>query len=149
MQPDDDRAIIILIAEDDPDHQLLVRAALRQARLANEVEFVNDGQEALDYLRKEGEYADNSQPPPDLILLDLNMPRKSGIDVLSEIKVNPRFRSIPVVILTTSDAPDDIATTYDLGANSFITKPISFERLVEVTNKLTDYWFKIVRLPPS
>lgn len=141
--------ITILVAEDDPDHQLLIDHALKQARLANGVEFVEDGQDALDFLRREGKYAGNDAPLPGLILLDLNMPRKGGLEALNEIKADPALRSIPVVILTTSDAPDDVSKTYDLGANSFITKPVSFDQLVEVTGSLTDYWFQIVRLPQS
>lgn len=149
MQTESENSILILVAEDDPDHQLLIDEALKQARIANNVEFVEDGQYALDFLRHEGNYADNVGPLPGLILLDLNMPRMGGIDTLTEIKTDPVLRSIPVVILTTSDDPSDISKTYDLGANSFITKPVSFDQLADVIHKLTNYWFQIVRLPKN
>lgn len=139
--------IIILIAEDDLDDQLLTREALDESRIANVVYFVNDGQELLDYLRQQGPYA---QPPavrPDLILLDLNMPRKDGREALAEIKADASLRSIPVVILTTSKADEEVQRAYDLGANSFIVKPVSFDGLVNAVRVLTQYWFSIVRLP--
>ncbi len=147
MQITDQGPATILVAEDDPDHQVLIKEALNRTRLSNEINFVENGQEALDFLRHKGKYSGNDREPPGLILLDLNMPLKSGREVLHEIKGDPDLRSIPVVILTTSDTPDDISSTYDLGANSFITKPVSFDRLVDVIRKVTDYWFQIVRLP--
>jgi CheY-like chemotaxis protein len=136
-----------LIAEDDPDDQLLTREALAESRLANTVCFVNDGQELLDYLRQAGPYTERATVRPDLILLDLNMPRKDGREALAEIKADPALRSIPVVILTTSTANEEIQRAYDLGANSFVVKPVTFEGLVSAVRVLTQYWFSIVRLP--
>ncbi len=149
MQITDTDPVTILVAEDDPDHQILIKEALNRTRVLNDISFVENGQEALDFLRHKGKYLGNKDEPPGLILLDLNMPLKSGHEVLHEIKGDPDLRSIPVVILTTSDTPEDISNTYDLGANSYITKPVSFDRLVEVICKLTDYWFQIVRLPDN
>ena len=139
--------ITILIAEDDPDDQLLTREALAESRIANEVRFVNDGQELLDYLRQVDRYAQPPAPRPDLILLDLNMPRKDGREALAEIKADHDLRSIPVVILTTSKADEEVQRAYNLGANSFIVKPVSFSDLVNAVQLLTAYWFSIVRLP--
>jgi CheY-like chemotaxis protein len=139
--------ITILIAEDDPDDQLLTREALEESRINNTVCFVNDGQELLDYLRHRGWYAAQPPPRPDLILLDLNMPRKDGREALAEIKADPALRSIPVIILTTSKADEEIQRAYDLGANSFIVKPVTFDGLVSAVRVLAQYWFSIVRLP--
>lgn len=139
--------ITIVIAEDDPDDQLLAREALEESRIANTVYFVNDGQELLDFLCHAGDYAQLAPPRPDIILLDLNMPRKDGREALAEIKADPELRSIPVVILTTSKAEEEILRAYNLGANSFIVKPVSFEGLVHAVRVLTEYWFSIVRLP--
>jgi CheY-like chemotaxis protein len=138
-------SITILIAEDDPDDQLLAREALDESRIANTVYFVDDGQELMDFLRQAGVYCD--APRPDLILLDLNMPRKDGREALAEIKADPLLRSIPVVILTTTKANEEVLHAYNLGANSFVVKPVSFEGLVNAVRVLTQYWFSIVRLP--
>jgi CheY-like chemotaxis protein len=138
-------SITILIAEDDPDDQLLAREALDESRIANAVYFVDDGQELMDFLRQAGAYRD--APRPDLILLDLNMPRKDGREALAEIKGDPLLRSIPVVILTTTKANEEVLHAYNLGANSFVVKPVSFEGLVNAVRVLTQYWFSIVRLP--
>jgi CheY-like chemotaxis protein len=127
---------------------MLAREALQESRLANELRTVGDGEELLSYLRREGEYADPSRSPtPGLILLDLNMPRKDGREALRDIKSDPKLRSIPVVVLTTSKAEEDIYRTYDLGVSSFISKPVSFDGLVEVMRSLGHYWFEIVELP--
>lgn len=139
--------ITILIAEDDPDDQLLTREALEESRIANTVYFVEDGQELLDYLRRQGPYVDSSLPRPDLILLDLNMPRMDGREALAAIKADPDLRRIPIVILTTSKAEEEVVRAYNLGANSFIVKPVSFDGLVQAVRVLTEYWFSIVRLP--
>ncbi len=140
--------ITILMADDDPDDRLMARDALEEARLANDVRFVEDGEELLDYLRHCGKYSNpQSSPRPGLILLDLNMPKKDGREALAEIRSDPNLRQIPVVVLTTSKAEEDIYRTYDLGVNSFITKPVSFEGLVEVMKAVGRYWFEIVRLP--
>jgi CheY-like chemotaxis protein len=144
---DDCNPISILIAEDDPDDQMLTQEALADNRLVNDVRFVNDGEELLDYLYGRGRYS--SPPPrPDLILLDLNMPKRDGRQALSLIKADDELRLIPIVVLTTSRAEEDVLRTYQLGVNSFIVKPVTFESLVQVTRVLTEYWFSIVRLPP-
>ena len=141
----------ILMAEDDPDDRVLTREAMETAHVRNELRFVKDGQELLDYLRREGEYAapDTYAPMPGIILLDLNMPRMDGREALAEIKGDPELRHIPVVVLTTSKADEDIVRTYDLGVNSFITKPVTFNALVEVMQTWSRYWFEIVDLPPE
>jgi CheY-like chemotaxis protein len=136
------------MADDDPDDCMLARDALAESRLANELHIVGDGEELLLYLRREGPYADPAASPrPGLILLDLNMPRKDGREALRDIKADPSLRSIPVVVLTTSKAEEDIYRTYDLGVSSFIAKPVSFDGLVEVMQALGRYWFEIVELP--
>ncbi|MCH8206005.1 MAG: response regulator [Chloroflexi bacterium] len=135
------------MAEDDPEDRLLAREALAQARLANDLRFVEDGEQLMDYLNHRGRYMDIADSPrPGLILLDLNMPKKDGREALREIKTDPQFRRIPVVVLTTSKAEEDIFRTYDLGANSFIVKPVSFQGLVEVMKTLRRYWFEIVEI---
>lgn len=140
--------ITILIAEDDPDDRELTRDALQECRLANDVHFVNDGEELLDYLHRRGRYVSLKPAPlPGLILLDLNMPRKDGREALKEIKGEPAFKRIPVIVLTTSKAEEDILRTYDLGVNSYITKPVTFDSLVETIKVLGRYWFEIVELP--
>jgi CheY-like chemotaxis protein len=139
--------ITILLADDDADDRMLTRDALAESRLANDLRFVEDGEELLDYLLKRGKYADADAPRPGLILLDLNMPRKDGREALKEIKAEPTLRQIPVVVLTTSKAEEDIYRTYDLGVNSFITKPVTFDGLVTVMRALGRYWFEIVELP--
>jgi CheY-like chemotaxis protein len=140
---------IILMAEDDADDRLLARDALAECGLADELRFVEDGEQLLDYLFQRGKYRDpSSAPRPGLILLDLNMPRKDGREVLREIKEDPSLRRIPVVVLTTSRTETDIAHMYQLGANSFITKPARFEALVDMMRTVGSYWFGIVELPP-
>jgi CheY-like chemotaxis protein len=142
------RPIVILMAEDDPDDRLLVREAFEESRLLNELRFVEDGEELLDYLRRQKGYADpESAPRPGLILLDLNMPRKDGREALREIKADPELRRIPVVVMTTSRAEEDIFRSYDMGASSYISKPVTFERLVELMKSLGNYWIEFVELP--
>ena len=141
-------SISILIADDDDEDRDLARRALFAARLANDLHFVGDGEEALDYLRREGSYAGSTDAPrPGLILLDLKMPRMDGFGVLREIRSDPQLKSIPVVVLTTSTAEADIIRSYNLGVNSFISKPVSFTGLVEAMATLGKYWFQIVALP--
>jgi CheY-like chemotaxis protein len=139
----------ILMADDDEDDRELARDALLEARVSNELHFVVDGQELLDYLRHEGAYAGPSAnaPRPGIILLDLNMPKKNGREALAEIKADESLRRIPIVVLTTSSDEQDVLSTYDLGANSFITKPVTFAGLVEVMRAWGRYWFEIVDLP--
>lgn len=140
--------IVILVAEDDAEDQMLVKEAMEESRLSNHIHFVSDGEELLAYLRHEGPYADTRKyPHPGLILLDLNMPRKDGREAMKEIKTDPKLRVIPIVVLTTSKAEEDVLRTYDLGVNSFITKPVSFSSLVNVMRTLGKYWFEIVELP--
>jgi CheY-like chemotaxis protein len=143
-------AITILMADDDPDDCVLVKDAFAESRLANDLRFVADGEELMDYLRHKGKHKSaKSSPRPGLLLLDLNMPRKDGREALREIKSDPELRSIPVVILTTSAEEEDILRSYDTGANSFITKPVTFQGLVEVMKSLGRYWLEIVDLPPD
>jgi CheY-like chemotaxis protein len=140
--------ITILLADDDEDDQMLAQQAFEECRLTNELRIVPDGEELLDYLHGRGAYAaPGSAPRPGLILLDLNMPRLDGREALREIKANPTLRSIPVVVLTTSKQEQDILRSYDLGVNSFITKPVTFEGLVDVIKTLGRYWFELVQLP--
>lgn len=141
--------ITILLADDDPEDCMLAQDALAESKLANELHIVRDGEELLDYLYQRGKYNVGNAPRPGLILLDLNMPRLDGREALARIKSDASLRAIPVVVLTTSKAEEDIYRTYDLGANSYITKPVSFEGLVGVTRTLADYWFGIVKLPPT
>lgn len=135
------------MADDDADDRLLARDAMMESRLRNPFHCVEDGQELMDYLRREGKYRTTPAPRPGIILLDLNMPRKDGRQALEEIKNDPDLRCIPVVILTTSKTEEDILRAYNLGANSFITKPVTFEGLVEIVRQLGKYWLSIVELP--
>ena len=141
-------AITVLMAEDDPDDRLMIEEAWRENLLSNDLYFVEDGEELMDYLKHRGKYEHGIDAPrPGLILLDLNMPKKDGREALKEIKTDPDLRCIPVVVLTTSKAEEDIVRSYDTGANSFITKPVTFEALVEVLKTLRKYWVEIVELP--
>ncbi len=147
MKAADTKPITILMADDDPDDRLLTADALKEARLINDIRFVENGEELLEYLRKQGKYATADAPSPGLILLDLNMPKKDGRTVLKEIKQDPELRSIPVVVLTTSKDDEDVYRSYDLGVNSYIVKPVTFEALVDILQTLEKYWFEIVELP--
>jgi CheY-like chemotaxis protein len=136
------------MADDDADDRLLAKDALIESRLANDLYLVTDGQELMDYLHRQGKYEHPSNSPrPGVILLDLNMPRKDGFEALAEIRSDPALRQIPVVILTTSKAEQDIYKGYDLGANSFVVKPVTFEGLIAAMKALGQYWFEIVELP--
>lgn len=137
----------LLLADDDPDDRLMAREALEECRVNNTLDTVEDGEELLEYLRGEGRYAENPPPTPDIILLDLNMPRMDGREALERLKSDPKLRRIPVIVLTTSQAESDIVATYDLGVNSFITKPVTFDALVETMKTLGEYWIQIVKLP--
>ena len=143
------KSITIIIADDDSDDRDMIRDAMKENRLANDLKFVPDGEELMDYLLRKGKYTSANAPRPGLILLDLNMPKKDGREALREIKSNPDLKSIPVVELTTSKAQEDIYRTYDLGVNSFITKPVKFEALVSIVHDLGKYWFEIVELPAA
>ena len=142
------KTITILMADDDIDDRAMVKDALTENRLANDLRFVVDGEDLMDYLLRKGKYVSpSSSPRPGLILLDLNMPKKDGREALKEIKSHPDLRGIPVVVLTTSKAEEDVYRTYNLGVNSFITKPVTFDALVSITRDLGRYWFEIVELP--
>lgn len=144
----DRQLVTIVMADDDDDDRMFARDALAENRLANDLYFVSDGEELLEFLRREGRYAGSDDAPrPGLILLDLNMPRMDGREALSIIKSDPQLRQIPIVILTTSQAEQDIFASYDLGAASYITKPVTFEGLVRAMGQLGLYWFEIVALP--
>jgi len=146
----DGKTITILLADDDPDDRKLTQDAFAENRLANLLHCVEDGEELMDYLHRRGQYSHlRSEALPGLILLDLNMPRKDGREALKEIKANPEFRRIPIVVLTTSKAEEDIVRTYDLGVNSYVTKPVTFKSLVELIKVLGRYWFEVVELPPE
>jgi CheY-like chemotaxis protein len=135
------------MADDDPDDRELAREAIVASRLRNPLYFVEDGEELLDFLNRRGKYSAGTAPRPGLILLDLNMPRMDGREALRAIKADPVLRTIPTVVLTTSNADEDVLSCYSLGANSFITKPVTFDRLVEVMRALGAYWFDTVDLP--
>ncbi len=142
--------ITIVIADDDEDDRMMMQEALNECCHVGHIDFVANGEELLDYLHHRGCFAhlaDNERPG--LILLDLNMPRKDGREALKEIKSDPKLRRIPVVVMTTSRAEEDIARTYDLGANSYITKPLSFEALVATMRAIGTYWLEVVNLPPE
>ena len=146
----DARPITILMADDDPDDRLLAAEAMRESRVANDLRFVEDGEQLLDYLRRRGRWADPAlSPRPGVVLLDLNMPRMDGREALAAIKADPALRRIPIVVLTTSRAEADVLRSYDLGANSFITKPVTFGGLVDAMRVLGRYWIEIVELPPE
>lgn len=144
----DGKPITILMADDDADDRQMTLEAFEESRLANDLRFVEDGAELMDYLFHRNKYSDPSNSPrPGLILLDLNMPKKDGREALREIKSDPRLKSIRIVVMTTSKAEEDILRTYDLGAESYVTKPVTFTSLVDVVRTLGKYWLEIVELP--
>jgi CheY-like chemotaxis protein len=136
---------LILMAEDDTDDRLLVKEALAECKLDSTIRFVADGEELIDYLLRQGKYlTPEAAPRPTFILLDLNMPRKDGRQALREIRAHPDLRRIPIVVFTTSKAETDVEIAYDLGANSFVVKPVAFDALVKIVGQLAQYWFGIV-----
>lgn len=142
------KPIVILMADDDADDRLLTQEALGESRVINDLRFVEDGEELMEYLCHRGKYANGDLAPrPGLILLDLNMPKKDGREALREIKADPNLRRIPVVVMTTSKTEEDIFRSYDLGASSFITKPVTFAGLVELMRTMGHYWIEFVELP--
>lgn len=144
------RSIHIVMAEDDPDDRMLTRRALKKSRLANTIDTVENGEELMDYLHQRGAYAGEAAAPrPGLILLDLNMPRMDGREALKHIKSDASLRRIPVIVLTTSKAEQDIVESYDLGVNAYVTKPVTFEGLLQAIQALGRFWFNIVKLPPD
>jgi CheY-like chemotaxis protein len=147
MEKPNKNAIVILMADDDDDDFMLTQKALKESKLLNELVRVEDGEQLLDYLRGTGSFEGVETKRPGVILLDLNMPRKDGREALKEIKSDENLRNIPVVVFTTSKAEEDIFRTYQLGVNSFITKPVTFDNLTQVMQALGNYWFEIVELP--
>jgi CheY-like chemotaxis protein len=144
------RAVTILMADDDVDDRDLTWDAMRRNQFPGELKWVEDGEELLDYLNRRGRYSDPGVAPrPGLILLDLNMPRMDGREALREIKTHPELRSIPIIILSTSSADEDVKRSYELGANCFITKPGTFEKLVDVVRVLDEHWLQTVTLPQA
>ena len=142
------KSINLLIADDDPDDRMMTQAALEESYLLNSLYFVENGQDLMDFLKRRGKYTDPATSPrPDLILLDLNMPRKDGREALMEIKADPDLRAVPIIVLTTSKSEEDILKSYDLGVNCFISKPVLFEELINVMRSIGQYWFDIVKLP--
>lgn len=142
---DDVRPVVVLLVEDDPGDVMLTREAFEDNKLSNELYVVDDGVTALEFLRKQGQYAD--RPTPDLILLDLNLPRMDGREVLAVLKTDDALRSIPVVVLTTSEAEEDVMRSYELHANAYVTKPVDFERFISVVRQIDDFFVTVVRLP--
>ncbi|MFP4625597.1 MAG: response regulator [Natronomonas sp.] len=147
MTEDHRDPVEILLAEDNPGDVKLTEKALENGNLANHLHVVNDGVEAIEFLYQRGEYAD--KPRPDLILLDLNMPRKDGQEVLEELDEDDDLSRIPVVVLTSSAAEEDIVKSYDLNANAYLTKPVDFQGFVEIVNRLENFWFEVVKFPPK
>ncbi len=145
MAQDDDRPITVLLVEDDPGDVLMTREAFEEYKMRNTLNVVSDGVEALAHLRREGEFADAAMP--DLILLDLNLPRRDGRQVLAEIKNDPELCRIPVVVLTTSQAEEDVLRSYQLHANAYVAKPVDFERFISVVKQIDDFFVSVVRLP--
>lgn len=140
-----DKAIEILLVEDNPGDARLAQEAIREAQMRNHLNWVVDGVEALTFLRRQGEH--RQAPRPDLILLDLNLPRKDGREVLAEIKKDERLKRIPVIVLTTSEAEEDISRAYRLKANCYITKPLELDHFVRIVKSIEDFWFRVVKLP--
>jgi CheY-like chemotaxis protein len=145
MPEEQSEAIEVLLVEDDPGDVLMTREAFEEHKLRNNLHVVSDGVEALSFLRQEGEYAD--VPQPDLVLLDLNLPRKDGREVLAEIKADPLLRRTPVVVLTTSEAEEDVLRSYDLHANAYVAKPVDFERFIDVVRRIDSFFVTVVKLP--
>jgi chemotaxis family two-component system response regulator Rcp1 len=141
------RPVDILLVEDNPGDVRLTLEALRDSKMSNNMNVVEDGAEAMAFLRQEGEYA--NAPRPDVILLDLNLPKKDGREVLAEIKADKNLRCIPVVVLTTSQAEEDILRTYDLQANCYVTKPLDLDQFIKVVRSIEEFWLTIVKLPPK
>jgi len=140
------RPIDVLLVEDDPGDVLMTQEAFKDYKIANTLNVVTNGEDAIAYLRKEGRFADVRTP--DLVLLDLNLPRRDGREVLRDVKGDPELRRIPVVVLTTSDAEDDILASYDLHANAYVRKPVDFEQFVAAVRAIDDFFITVVRLPP-
>ncbi|MFC7133670.1 MULTISPECIES: response regulator [Salinibaculum] len=147
MVPDDGDPIEILLAEDNPGDVRLTEKALEHGNIINNLHVVTNGVEAIEFLRQEGEYAD--EPRPDLVLLDLNMPKKDGREVMADMEEDPSLRRIPVVVLTSSEAEEDVVRSYELTANAYLTKPVDFDGFVDIVTRIEDFWFSVVKMPPK
>ncbi|MEF8785021.1 MAG: response regulator [Haloarculaceae archaeon] len=147
MAPTEGEPIEILLAEDNPGDVRLTEKALDHGNILNNLHVANDGIEAIKFLRQDGEYAD--EPRPDLVLLDLNMPKKDGREVLEDMKADPKLRRIPVVVLTSSEAEEDVVRSYELNANAYLTKPVDFDGFVDIVERIEDFWFSVVKMPPK
>jgi CheY-like chemotaxis protein len=147
VAPNDGDPIEILLAEDNPGDVRLTEKALDHGSIINNLHVVEDGVEAIAFLRQEGEYAD--EPRPDLVLLDLNMPKKDGREVLEDMESDPSLRRIPVVVLTSSEAEEDVVRSYELNANAYLTKPVDFDGFVDIVSRIEDFWFSVVKMPPK
>jgi len=139
--------MVVLIADDDADDRMFLEQAMRQNGYDQQIEFVEDGEQLMEYVRQEGRYTKQTAPWPNLLILDLNMPRKNGFQALSEIKADPKLRRLPIVVMTTSSTDEDVIKSYNLGVNSFVTKPFNFNRMVEMIGALKVYWMDTVKLP--
>ncbi|WP_159901447.1 response regulator [Salinirussus salinus] len=147
MQSEAGEPIEILLAEDNPGDVRLTEKALERGKIVNNLHVTENGVEAMRFLRREGEYA--GEPQPDLVLLDLNMPRKDGREVLEEMRGDPELRRIPVVVLTSSEAEEDVVKSYELSANAYLTKPVDFEGFVDIIERIEEFWFSVVKMPPK
>jgi CheY-like chemotaxis protein len=147
MQSEAGEPIEILLAEDNPGDVRLTEKALERGKIVNNLHVTENGVEAMRFLRREGEYA--GEPQPDLVLLDLNMPRKDGREVLEEMRGDPELRRIPVVVLTSSEAEEDVVRSYELSANAYLTKPVDFEGFVDIIERIEEFWFSVVKMPPK
>jgi CheY-like chemotaxis protein len=147
VAPNEGDPIEILLAEDNPGDVRLTEKALDHGNIINNLHVVENGVEAIAFLRQEGEYAD--KPRPDLVLLDLNMPKKDGREVMEDMKDDPSLRRIPVVVLTSSEAEEDVVRSYELNANAYLTKPVDFDGFVDIVKRIEDFWFSVVKMPPK
>jgi CheY-like chemotaxis protein len=147
VAPNEGNPIEILLAEDNPGDVRLTEKALDHGNIINNLHVVTNGVEAIEFLQQEGEYAD--EPRPDLVLLDLNMPKKDGREVMEDMKANPSLRRIPVVVLTSSEAEEDVVRSYELNANAYLTKPVDFDGFVDIVKRIEDFWFSVVKMPPK
>ena len=147
MTTPEPRLIEVLLVEDDPGDVLLTREAFEHQKVANRLHIVNNGEDAISFLRKQGQYTD--APDPDLVLLDLNLPGMHGREVLAAVKEDPKLQTIPVVVLTTSEAEEDVLRSYQLHANAYVTKPVDFDRFVRVVKQIDEFFISVVRLPPK
>ena len=147
MAPNEGEHIEILLAEDNPGDVRLTEKALEHGNILNNLHVVNNGVEAIKYLRREGE--NDEEPRPALVLLDLNMPKKDGREVLEDMKADPELRRVPVVVLTSSEAEEDVVRSYELNANAYLTKPVDFDGFVDIVKRIEDFWFSVVKMPPN